>query len=183
MPPGPDRRNAANGVLLPGGHADRFAADGLTLGYAGLQPAASFCAYGTRRVAPWVDDQQTAQQVCMCPHRLQPPTEAEPVCRAPARCGLHIDLRRGTSVDSHPSRANPRPKRRRATRCGVKTLGTCQGSSEARHDWRISVRLRLICDTVASLDARHSRNASGAERGRAEIPGSTVIWPCLRTRS
>jgi transposase InsO family protein len=26
------------------------------------------------------------------------------------------------------------------------------------------VRLRLMCDTVASLDARHSRNASGAER-------------------
>jgi hypothetical protein len=34
------------------------------------------------------------------------------------------------------------------------------------------VRLRLMCDTVASLDARHSRNASGVERGRAEIPGS-----------
>ena len=44
-------------------------------------------------------------------------------------------------------------------------------------------RLRLMCDTVASLDARHSRNASGVERGRVEIPGSTVIWPCLRTRS
>jgi hypothetical protein len=28
----------------------------------------------------------------------------------------------------------------------------------------------LICDTVASLDARHSRNASGAEGGRTEIP-------------
>src|SRR5487761_1367374 len=34
------------------------------------------------------------------------------------------------------------------------------------------VRLRLMCDTVASLDARHSRNASGVERGRAEVPGS-----------
>jgi CheY-like chemotaxis protein len=32
------------------------------------------------------------------------------------------------------------------------------------------VRLRLMCDTVASLDARHSRNASGVERGRAEVP-------------
>jgi hypothetical protein len=28
---------------------------------------------------------------------------------------------------------------------------------------------RLMCDTVASLDARHSRNASGAERDRARI--------------
>ena len=31
-----------------------------------------------------------------------------------------------------------------------------------------------MCDTVASLDARHSRNASGVERGRAEVPGVTL---------
>lgn len=30
-------------------------------------------------------------------------------------------------------------------------------------------RFRLMCDTGDSIDARHSRNASGVERGRAEI--------------
>src|SRR5579862_3422569 len=45
-----------------------------------------------------------------------------------------------------------------------------------------NVRLRLMCEAVASLDARH-RNTPGAERRRAQIAGLTVIWPCLRPRS
>jgi len=36
------------------------------------------------------------------------------------------------------------------------------------------VRLRLMCDTVGSRDARHSRNASGAERDRAGMRGR--VW-------
>jgi len=49
-----------------------------------------------------------------------------------------------------------------------------QGSSEARHYRPLIVRFRLMRDTGASLDARHSRNASGVEHGRAEIPGQKI---------
>jgi len=41
---------------------------------------------------------------------------------------------------------------------------------ELQPQWRSS--RPLMCDTVASLDARHSRDAVGAEHGRKEIPAA-----------
>jgi hypothetical protein len=68
---------------------------------------------------------------------------------------IRDDLRAGTPAHLYL----PGPHR------GVWNLAALAASDE------IDVGLRLICDTMASLDARHSRNASGVEGGRAEIPG------------
>jgi len=74
----------------------------------------------------------------------------------------------------------------------LKFARACEGSTESdpsRVTWlkaifSCRVRLRLTCDTGASLDERHSRGASGAECGRAEIrcrSGASIsLIPCAR---
>jgi hypothetical protein len=53
-----------------------------------------------------------------------------------------------------------------------------QRSPGSRHNRYDAVRLRLMCDTVASLDARHSRNASQADRGQVGSESWPVASPC-----
>lgn len=74
----------------------------------------------------------------------------------------------GRGGSQSPRRPSP-PSRRRA--CGTHGAALKAYRRSSRTYVAAIVRLRLMCDTAASLDARHSRNASGVEGGRAEVPG------------
>lgn len=102
----------------------------------------------------------------------------------PAANVLAIPVRRGRPLRVfrlYSAGVTPRPVNRNLGRVAYQAEPIRRTSSEARHGAGTAVRLRLMCDTVASLDARHSamlRELTWSSRRHTPSDGTVQFSVC-----